>query len=76
MPFFLPFASPSHSLKVSLAGLLFEKVKQYPVLYDKQMKGYRKNDVMSNAWNAGAKELEFVENVKSRLILFFILHLG
>ena len=33
-------------------GLLCEKVKQDPVLYDKQMKVYRKKDVVGNAWGA------------------------
>ena len=35
------------------------------------MKGYREKYVVSNAWNAGAKDLEFIENDKSSLILFF-----
>ena len=29
------------------------------------MKGYREKDVVSSTWNAGAKDLEFIENVKS-----------
>ena len=41
--FFLHFAR----LKVGLAGLLGEEIKQYPVLYEKQMKGYREKDVAS-----------------------------
>ena len=40
------------------------------------MKGYRKKDVMSNTWNAGTKELEFIENGKSKSILFFMLYLA
>ena len=28
------------------------------------MKGYREKDVVSNAWHAGAKDLEFIENLK------------
>ena len=58
MPFFLHFA-PIPSLKVSLTGLLCEKVKQYPVLYDKQMKGYREKDV-NNAWNVVEKDLKLI----------------
>ena len=75
VPFFLHFVPPPPSLffKVDLAGLLCEKVKQYPVLYNKQMKGYREQDVVSNVWNAGARGLEFIENGKSHLILFFML---
>ena len=38
VPFFLHFASAS-SFKVRLVGLLCEKVKQYPVLYDKKIEG-------------------------------------
>ena len=39
-------------------GIICEKVKQYPVLFDKQLKGYRKKDVVINTWNAVAKEIE------------------
>ena len=49
------------SLKVGSMGLLFEKVKQYPVLYDKQMKEYREKDVVSNAWNTLAKDLKLID---------------
>ena len=38
--------------------ILCEKVKQYPVLFDKQLKGYREKDVVTNTWNAVAKEIE------------------
>ena len=44
-------------------GILCEKVK-YPVLFDKQLKGYRE-DVVTNAWNAAAKEIEI-----GRFLLF------
>ena len=53
-------------LKFGSASLLCEKqTSKYPVLYDKQKKGYREKDVVSNAWNAMAKELEFNKNAKS-----------
>ena len=42
-----------------------EKVKQYPVPFDKQLKGCWEKDVATNAWNAVAKETEFIENGKS-----------
>ena len=45
--------------------ILCEKRKQYPVLFDKQLKGYREKDVVTNAWNAVAKEIEFIGNGKS-----------
>ena len=35
-----------------------EKVKQNPVLFDKQFKGYREKDLVTNAWNAITKEIE------------------
>ena len=39
-------------------GILCEKVKKYPVLFDKQLKGYGEKDVVTNTWNAVAKEIE------------------
>ena len=42
--------------------LLCEDVKR-PVLYSKQMKGYREKDVVSNA----GKKVGFIENAKSNL---------
>ena len=36
----------------------------------------KKNDVVSNAWDVVAKDLEFFENFKGRFILVFILYLG
>ena len=40
--------------QVKLCG----KAKQYPVLFDKQLKGYREKDIVTNTWNAVAKEIE------------------
>ena len=53
---------------------VFEKIEWPPwsSIYWKMSK----KDIVSNVWNAGAKELEFIENGKSKLILFFILYLG
>ena len=48
--------------------ILCKKVKQYPVLYNKQQKGYREKDEVSNTWNAVAKDIEFIENGKSVLV--------
>ena len=39
-------------------GMLCEKVKQYPVLSDEQLEGYREKDAVTNSWNAMAKEIE------------------
>ena len=46
------------ALSLQDEGILFEKVKQYPVLFDKQLKRYREKDVVTNTWNAVAKEIE------------------
>ena len=42
--------------------MLAETVKHFPVLYDKQVKGYKDRDVVTNAWDTVASDLEFVEN--------------
>ena len=68
------FSSLCPSVKVSLAGLSCEEVKYYPALYDKQIKGYKEKDVVRNEWNSGAKDLEFIENGISKLIVFFMLY--
>ena len=44
----------------------------YPVLYNKQIKGHREKDVVSNSWNAGAKDIEFIENGKSSYFIFHV----
>ena len=38
-------------------GILCEKVNQYPVLFNKQLKRYKEKDV-NNAWNAVAKKIK------------------
>ena len=42
-------------------GILCEQVKQYSVLFDEQLEGYREKDVVTNLWNAMAKEIEIGE---------------
>ena len=46
------------------------------LLYDKQSKRYRENDVVSHAWDAVAKDPEFIESCKNKLILLFHVSLG
>ena len=46
------------ALNLQEQGKLCEKAKQYPVLFDKQLKGYREKDTVTNTWNAVAKEIE------------------
>ena len=31
-------------------GFLYDEIKEYPVLYNKQIKGYTEKDVVTNAW--------------------------
>ena len=40
-------------------------MKQCLALSDKQRKWYREKGVVTNAWNAVAKEIKFIENGKS-----------
>ena len=44
-PFFFTFSLPPPSLILIRWTHYVKKVKQYPVLYDKQMKGYREQSV-------------------------------
>ena len=53
------------ALTLQEEGILREKVKQYPILFDKQLKRYREKDVVTNAWKAGTKEIEI-----GRFLLF------
>ena len=36
--------------------MLAEKVNYFPVLYDKQVKGYKERDVVTNAWDTVASD--------------------
>ena len=45
--------------------ILCEKVKQYSALFDKQLKGCREKDVVTNTWNAVAREIKI-----GRFLLF------
>ena len=44
------------TLTLKEEGILCEKVKQYPVLFNKQLKGDREKDVMTNAWKKKKKK--------------------
>ena len=61
----------ANQLSLKEEEMLAEKVKHFPVLYDKQVKGYKERDVVTNAWNTVASDLEFVENGK--IICFALL---
>ena len=75
LPFFFFALPPLPFLIVGSVGLLCEKVKKHPALSNKQRKVQRKN-VVSNAQNVETKDLEFIENNNSKLVLFLMQYLG
>ena len=66
-----PFAVTNVDMMATLTlqkeVILCEKVKQHPVLFDKQLEGYREKDVVTNTWNVVAKEIEI-----GRFLLFLL----
>ena len=50
------------SLSIKEEEQLSEKVKEFPVLYDKAAKGYREKDAVNNAWRSAAETLDFAED--------------
>ena len=48
------------ALTLQEKGILLEKVKQYPVLFDKQLKRYREKDGVTNAQIALPREIEII----------------
>ena len=50
------------SLSMKEEEQLSEKVKEYPVLYDKAAKEYREKDAVKNAWRSFAETLDFGED--------------
>ena len=54
------------ALTLQEEGILCEKVKQYPVLFNKQLKRYKEKDV-TNAWNPVAKKIK-----SGRCLLFLV----
>ena len=61
------------SLTLQEEEILSEKVKQFPVLYDKTVKGYKEKDVLKNAWDKVAESLDFVENSKNILYTYLFI---
>ena len=53
--------------------LLCEKIRSFPVLYDKSHKGYKEKVAVENAWNEVAKEVDFVENGKICVLNLFLM---
>lgn len=54
---------------------LCEVVRNFPVIYDKSMKGYKDNIAVDNAWIEVATQVSFLENgkhfVTNSLLLLF-----
>ena len=42
--------------------MLAEKVKGFPDLYDKRVKGFKQKDAVKNAWQKVAESSDFEEN--------------
>ena len=42
--------------------MLAERVKGFPVLYDKRVKGFKEKYAVQNAWKKVAESLDFTEN--------------
>lgn len=62
----------SKSLNLRQEEMLCEKVREYPVLYDKSHKGYKEKVAVENGWNEVAASLEFIENGKCFYFYFFL----
>ena len=39
-----------------------DKVKDFSVLYDKRVKGFKEKDAVQNVWKKAAESLDFTEN--------------
>lgn len=49
-------------LNLKKEELLCEKLREFPVLFDKSHKGYKEKVAVENAWNEVADGLDFIEN--------------
>ena len=47
--------------------MLAEKVKGFPVLYDKRIKGFKEKDAVQNAREKVAASLEFAEKITQQV---------
>ena len=62
----------ANQLSLKVEEMLAEKVEHFPVMYDKNVKGYKERDVVTNAWDAVASDLEFLENGKIIYFAFLV----
>ena len=60
------------SVKFKRGRMLAEKVNYFPVLYYKQVKGYKERDVVTNAWDTVASDFEFAVNGKIICFAFLV----
>ena len=60
------------SLSLREDEILSEKVRLYPCLYDKSHKSYKEKDVVQNAWQEIAEELEFITDGMYALLFLFL----
>ena len=60
------------SLTLLEEEILCEKVREFPIIYDKAQKGHKEKDAVTNCWNAMAKDLDFTENGRCNFLGFFI----
>ena len=60
------------SIKFKREEMLAERVKRFSVLYEKQVKGQKERDVVTNARDTVANDLEFVENGKVICFAFLV----
>lgn len=42
--------------------MLASEVKKFPVLYDKEVKGYKDKHIVATGWSQVAERLDFIEN--------------
>ena len=50
------------SLSIKEEEQLSEKVKEFPVLYDKAAKENKEKDAVNNVWRSAEESLDFVED--------------
>ena len=62
----------ANQLSLKAEEILAEKMEHFPVMYDKQVKGYKERGVVTNAWDTVASDLEFVENGKIIYFAFLV----
>ena len=61
------------SLTLLEEEILCEKVREFPIIYDKAQKGHKEKDAVTNCWNATAKDLDFTENGWCNFLICFCL---